>query len=425
MTLTLPEAAWGGDTVTVSHRPGAEPDVGLLQELRGDGEHEDNSRPTAAVADTDDLAQDAPPGVRRTAGIAFADPDIADGDLEIVAPGETPAVAANALTVAVTAEPADLVKELGYDAGQQQAYFTIKDAAALCELAPRPDSPFTTTVTVTATDSGGASVLKRIVGTTAFACGLPVLASASVDGRVLTLTFSQPLDEGSAPAPRDFAVTAAGGAKPVSGVDVSGSTVVLTLASAVGEGETVTVSYAADAARPIRRADGTGEPAESFADQAFANVTGETPVLERAVVHGTTLTLLYDEPLDQTSVPATGDFEVTVAGDDRSVTGVEMTRSAVVLTLADPAVTAGQRVTVSYARGTNPIQDIHANRYKAANLDGVAVDNRASDTRPPQLLALTVERTVPDHDLRRAAEPGPRAGTGANSACITKRTTWT
>ena len=123
------------------------------------------------------------------------------------------------------------------------------------------------------------------------------------------------------------------------------------------------------------------------------NVTGETPTLESAAVNGTTLTLLYDEALDQGSVPVIGDFTVTVAGSTVSVTGVAMTRSAVVLTLAD-AVTAGQRVTVSYTRGANPIRDTHANRYKAANLDGVAVDNRASDTRAPRLVSATVQGNV-------------------------------
>ena len=234
----------------------------------------------------------------------------------------------------------------------------------------------------------------------------PALQSASVDGTALTLDYGEALDEDFGPAAGDFTVTAAGNALTVSEVDVSGSAVVLTLASAVGEGETVTVSYNADATRPIQRADGTGSPAESFTDHAVSNVTGETPVLESAVVHGTTLTLLYDEPLDPNSRPAASDFAVTVAGDPRAVTGVTMTRSAVVLTLDGPAVTAGQRVTVSYAAdATRPIQDIHMPPYKAADLDGVAVDNRASDTRSPRLLAATVQGNVLTLTYDEALDP--------------------
>ena len=362
-----------------------------------DGMRTPNSHPTINVADEDQLAQNAPPNQFRTAKMTIADPDIAAGDLEIVVhttsdPAPTPT--ANQLLVTVTAEPAGVVKEMGYHAGAKLAFFTIKPEGALCALDPRPDGTFETVFTVTATDSHGASVSKEIVGTTAFdtSCTLAV-DSASVDGRVLTLDYGQVLDKGSKPAPRDFSVTAAGRAKPVSGVEVSGSTVVLTLASAVGEGEPVTVSYTADATRPIRRADDTGSPAESFAGQAVTNVTGETPTLESAAVNGTTLTLLYDEALDQGSVPVIGDFTVTVAGSTVSVTGVAMTHSAVVLTLAD-AVTAGQRVTVSYTRGANPIRDTRTPPYEAANLDGVAVGNRASDTRAPRLVSATVQGNV-------------------------------
>ncbi len=205
---------------------------------------------------------------------------------------------------------------MGYYPHLRKAAFAIKSVADLCALAQRPAGPggtFETVVTVTATDGEGASVSTEIVGTTAYACG-PLLATASVDGQVLTLTFDEALDEDSEPAPADFAVTAAGNSLSVTDVDVSGSTVELTLASAVGEGETVTVSYTSDAEKPIRLADGTGGPVESFTDQAVDNVTGEPPVLEDAVVHSTTLALLYDEPLDQNSVPATTDFTVTAAG---------------------------------------------------------------------------------------------------------------
>ena len=235
-----------------------------------------NNRPTVTVADEDQLTNDAPPGLLRTAtGIAFADPDIAAADLEIIAPGDTPTDVANALTVTVTAEPANVVENMGYNSGTNVVAFEIKDEADLCALAPRPDRPFKTTVTVTATDSDGASVSKEIVATTAYACG-PELATASVDGLTLTLLYDEALKEDSEPAPGDFSVTAAGNALSVTGVDVSGSTIVLTLAEPANERETVTVSYTPHAMRPIQRTDGTGDPAESFMHRAVTN-NSETP----------------------------------------------------------------------------------------------------------------------------------------------------
>ena len=209
-------------------------------------------------------------------------------------------------------------------------------------------------------------------------------------------------------------MTVAGAARDVSGVAVSGATVVLTLASAVEKGETVTVSYTADAAKPVRRADGVGDPAESFTDQAVDNATGQQPVLEDAVVVGATLTLLYDEALDDTSVPAIGDFAVTVAGSARGVTGVAVSGATVVLTLAS-AVTADQAVTVSYTKGANPIRDTHANHYEAAVFSGKAADNRMGDTTNPKLLSATVQGATITLTYDELLDPGPRAADRAFS----------
>ena len=71
----------------------------------------------------------------------------------------------------------------------------------------------------------------------------PTLTGAVVDGAVLTLTYGEALDEESAPAAGAFTVTAAGAARTVDEVSLSGSAVALTLASAVVVDETVTVGY--------------------------------------------------------------------------------------------------------------------------------------------------------------------------------------
>ena len=69
-----------------------------------------------------------------------------------------------------------------------------------------------------------------------------MLTGAAVDGAVLTLTFSEALNQDSAPAAGSFAVTVADTARTVDGVALSQSAVELALASAVAAGETVTVS---------------------------------------------------------------------------------------------------------------------------------------------------------------------------------------
>ena len=112
----------------------------------------------------------------------------------------------------------------------------------------------------------------------------PVLASASVDGTALTLTFSEALDETSKPAAGAFAVTVDDNARGVDAVALSGSAVALTLASAVAAGETVTVGYTVPAgasATPLE--DAAGNAAASFAGEA---VTNDTPAPENAAPAG-------------------------------------------------------------------------------------------------------------------------------------------
>ena len=83
----------------------------------------------------------------------------------------------------------------------------------------------------------------------------PEFVSAMVSGTRLVLTFNEALDESSTPAAEDFEVqvTPSGGApmrRSVTGVRVSGTTIVLTLASAVRPTDTVTVIYLSSESDP-------------------------------------------------------------------------------------------------------------------------------------------------------------------------------
>ena len=64
-----------------------------------------------------------------------------------------------------------------------------------------------------------------------------------VNGLTLTLTYDEPLDATSEPAPSDFEILVNSGVRPVAAVVVSGSAVTLTLESSVTIAQTVTVSY--------------------------------------------------------------------------------------------------------------------------------------------------------------------------------------
>ena len=119
----------------------------------------------------------------------------------------------------------------------------------------------------------------------------PELSTATVDGATLTLTYDEALDENSEPSSDAFSVAVGGTGRAVDGVSVAGSSVILTLGSAVASGVTVTVSYTAptDAAAP-RIQDEAGNPAASFSDQDVENNTpppANTPATGAPTISGT------------------------------------------------------------------------------------------------------------------------------------------
>ena len=74
----------------------------------------------------------------------------------------------------------------------------------------------------------------------------PELSTATVDGKSLTLTYNEALDETSEPAASVFTVTVNSATREVDNVSVEGATVTLTLASAVASGDTVSELHHAD-----------------------------------------------------------------------------------------------------------------------------------------------------------------------------------
>ena len=139
----------------------------------------------------------------------------------------------------------------------------------------------------------------------------------------------------------------------------------------------------------------TGRRAESLerdpgsydlADERFDLDTGpsagpEAPELASAGVNGAALTLTYSEALDEDSVPATGDFTVTVNDGARDVSEVAVQGRAVTLTLAS-AIEFGDSVSLSYTPGDNPITDVNDDLPAAALTDEEVTNNTPDPTSP-------------------------------------------
>ena len=112
------------------------------------------------------------------------------------------------------------------------------------------------------------------------------------------------------------------------------------------------------------------------------------PRVDGATVDGDSLVLTYDQDLDPDSVPAPGDFEVTVAGSSVSVSGVSIRGKKVTLTLATPAA-VGDEAAISYTvPGSNPIQDEDENA--AGAIADKAVTNNTPDTTAPGLSSANI-----------------------------------
>ena len=143
------------------------------------------------------------------------------------------------------------------------------------------------------------------------------------------------------------------------------------------------------------------------ADSAHA-VDTTAPMLDTATVDGDTLTLTYDEALDDTSTPANDAYAVMVGGSTGpAVQNVSISGMAVTLTLATP-VTAGQMVTLDYTPDANPVQDTAGN--DAMMLDGQTVMNNTPMVLPTISIAAgpspVTEGTAATFTLTAAPAPG-------------------
>ena len=102
----------------------------------------------------------------------------------------------------------------------------------------------------------------------------PVVTAAAVNGATLTLTFAEDLDTNSTPAAGAFTLYIAGdttGVNPSSVDSISGKTVTMTLATAVTNGQTVTLDYAKPATNPLR--DESELDAPGFTGRTVTNNT--------------------------------------------------------------------------------------------------------------------------------------------------------
>ena len=145
------------------------------------------------------------------------------------------------------------------------------------------------------------------------------------------------------------------------------------------------------------------------------SVDTKVPTLVSATVDEDELVLTYDEDLDETSVPAAGDFDVFAGNSGIDVSRVTVDDDEVTLDL-ESSVSQGDAVDIDYdPPSRNPIRDEVGN--EASRLHGEEVDNETDSSddlpgAPRNLTARADGRTGIDLSWDRPTDPGSSAITG-------------
>ena len=195
----------------------------------------------------------------------------------------------------------------------------------------------------------------------------------SSDGNEIILTYDEVLDRESTLRYSDFEVLVEGERRDIYTVSVSDRQVTLELSSPVTQRQSVVVSYfdptTGDDDNAIQ--DRSGNDAATLEDQSVKNTATapdtRAPRFERAAMssNGLSITLVYDEVLDEQAGPATSNFSVDVDGESAEPLDVAFSGHTVVLTLASE-VRELQTVRVSYTDPTSG-NDTYAIQDAAGN----------------------------------------------------------
>ena len=242
-------------------------------------------------------------------------------------------------------------------------------SAATATVGATATAPTVSNVAVTSTPASGTTYYlagEVIEFTVTFSAPVTVTGTPKFAFRLGAATRQAAYARGSDSAALVFARTVQAGEVDSNGI--SWNSLALAL-----DGGTITQTGATTAARL------------THAEQASLEghrVDAAPPMQVSASVHGMSLVLVYDEPLDPASMPATGAYTVTATvgatTTNPAVSEVSIYGIWVTLTL-DAAPAAGATVTLAYAPpASNPVQDEAGNDAPA--FSGQKVNGAAGNT---------------------------------------------
>ena len=225
----------------------------------------------------------------------------------------------------------------------------------------------------------------------------PVYVSSAIENTTpsrLEMTYSLPLAN-ILPATSAFTVTVNSAVRTISSVSISGTKVLLTLASPIAYGNVITVAYTKPSTNPLQTT--AGGQAATISEQTVTNKVNApaVPIYSGAAIENATPTLVeitYSLNLANI-VPSASAFIVNVNSAARAINSVAISGTKVSLTLASP-VTYGNLVTVAYsAPSSNPLQTSAGG--KATSITAQSVTNRVNPPANPVYVSSSVENIAP------------------------------
>ncbi len=181
----------------------------------------------------------------------------------------------------------------------------------------------------------------------------PGLESVTALYNVVTLTFSEELDEDSVPAADAFSIGGVQHAPSVEVVSVSKEVVTLSLSGILHNrnSPTYTFEYIEPNQNPLRQSDAAHNVADIYSFTFQSSTPTAKPKVMKAEVNGAVLEITFNLPLKAVAPAAAfsinGEDGVTISST--SFANNMLTESTVTLTLSS-AVSAGSTITVSYTK---------------------------------------------------------------------------
>lgn len=217
----------------------------------------------------------------------------------------------------------------------------------------------------------------------------PVVSKLEWSASTITLSYNEELNVNTVPSIGSFYMTVNGAPRSVTGVQIRGEAVILTLSSPIVAGQQVKLSYSKAEIGLIQ--DAAGNEAVSIAKQ---DVSGAKDVTPPAIVGGnatgSAITLAFNKDVMTVNSYAYLQFSVKAGGVTYSATSISSTGGNILLTI-NGQVQNYQKVYVTYSPGSYPVRDTAGNYLNAFSSYSLS---SAPDTGTPTLQSVSVNSST-------------------------------